>query len=55
MRLGGNDGAHPDKDGLRDVGEKEARALVQFLDDFLEYVYAIPARLDALRRDAEPS
>jgi hypothetical protein len=49
IRLTGNLGAHPDKDGLRDVGEAEAWAVIGFLDDFLKYVYEIPARLERLK------
>lgn len=49
IRLAGNLGAHPDKGGLRDVGETEARAVIEFLDDFLRYVYEIPARLERLK------
>lgn len=45
IRLEGNTGAHPDRDGLRDVGEGEAHAVVGFLDDFIKYVYEIPGRL----------
>ncbi len=48
IRLSGNLGAHPDKDGLRDVGQAEAEAVIQFLDDFLKLVYEVPARLDRL-------
>ena len=49
IRLAGNLGAHPDKDGLRDVGEPEAQAVMEFLDDFLKYVYEIPTRLERLK------
>ncbi len=45
IRLAGNVGAHPDKDGLRDVGESEARAVIEFLGAFLRDVYEIPAQL----------
>jgi hypothetical protein len=48
IRLAGNVGAHPDRDGLRDVGEPDAQAVIEFLDDFLKYVYEIPARLQRL-------
>jgi hypothetical protein len=48
IRLGGNLGAHPDRDGLRDVGEPEAAAVLEFLQDFFRYVYELPARLDRL-------
>lgn len=49
IRLGGNVGAHPDKDGLEDVDESRARALLDFLDNFLAYAYQIPAHLDRVR------
>jgi hypothetical protein len=52
IRLAGNAGAHPDRDGLRDVGEAEARAVIDFLDDFLKYVYEIPARVAKLKPEA---
>jgi hypothetical protein len=45
IRLGGNLGAHPDQDGLREVGQAEARAILHFLADFFRYVYEIPANL----------
>jgi hypothetical protein len=45
IRLGGNLGAHPDRDGLRDVDEAEATAIMAFLRDFFRYVYEIPADL----------
>lgn len=48
IRLGGNLGAHPDKDGLQDVGQEQAQELLVFLDDFFRYVYEIPARLSGL-------
>ena len=40
--LGANAGAHPDEDGLSDVGQTEAKALLEFLDDFITQVYTIP-------------
>jgi hypothetical protein len=55
VRLGGNLGAHPDSDGLRDVTEGDARALVAFMDSFIEYVYAIPASLRQATRESEGS
>ncbi len=48
IRLAGNVGAHPDRDALADVGEQEAEAVIDFLDDFLKYIYEIPARLQRL-------
>jgi hypothetical protein len=49
IRLGGNLGAHPDRDGLRDVDQASARAILGFLRDFFRYVYEIPASLDRLK------
>lgn len=49
IRLGGNAGAHPDKDGLKDVGEPDAQTLLEFLEDFVKYVYEIPGRLQTLK------
>jgi hypothetical protein len=48
IRLGGNLGAHPDRDGLTDVGRDEAEAILAFLRDFFRYVYEIPASLGRL-------
>lgn len=53
IRLGGNVGAHPDKDGLEDVAEDDARRLLEFLEDFVKYVYEIPGRLDAMDKPTE--
>lgn len=52
IRLGGNVGAHPDKDGLKDVMEGDASRLLEFLEDFVKYVYEIPGRLDAMSAPA---
>lgn len=48
IRLEGNVGAHPDKDGLQDIDEARAREVLDFLDDFIRYVYEIPSRLQAI-------
>jgi len=48
IRLGGNAGAHPDKDGLKDVTEDDSRRLLEFLEDFVKYVYEIPGRLGTM-------
>ena len=48
IRLEGNVGAHPDKDGLQDVDEGRAREVLAFLDDFIRYVYEIPSRLESI-------
>jgi hypothetical protein len=55
LRMGGNAGAHPGKDGLNDVSERDAGDLLTFLDDFMRYVYEIPGRLAALPGGALPA
>jgi hypothetical protein len=58
IRLSGNDGAHPDKDGLKDVDREQAEAVLIFLEDFLRHLYQVPARLERARAkvvDASPS
>jgi hypothetical protein len=52
IRLSGNDGAHPGKDGLQDVGKDQAEAVLAFLEDFLRHLYQMPARLDRARSKA---
>jgi Domain of unknown function (DUF4145) len=47
VRLTGNDGAHPDKDGLKDVSEKDADDIIAFTRHFFDNVYVTPARLAA--------
>ena len=47
VRLGGNDGAHPDKDGLKDVSPQDADEIIEFTTQFLHHVYVMPAALAA--------
>lgn len=47
VRLTGNDGAHPDKDGLKDVTAKDADDIIAFTREFLHHVYVMPALLKA--------
>jgi hypothetical protein len=47
IRLTGNDGAHPDKDGLNDVKEKDSDDIIEFTKEFLNYIYVMPAKLKA--------
>lgn len=49
IRVGGNEGTHPGKDGLNDVDREQAERYLAFLDDFLRFVYVIPADLDRLQ------
>ena len=39
IRLEGNIGAHPDKDGLKDVTIDDAQAILHFVEEYLKYVY----------------
>ena len=47
VRLTGNDGAHPDKDGLSDVQEGDSEAIVEFAREYIHHVYVMPAKLKA--------
>ena len=47
VRLIGNDGAHPGKDGLADVSPKDAADIVEFTREYLHHVYVMPAKLRA--------
>jgi hypothetical protein len=47
IRLTGNDGAHPDKDGLADVKEGDSSAIIEFTREYLHHVYVMPAKLKA--------
>lgn len=54
VRLEGNDGAHPDPDGLNDVTETDADEIIAFTREYLHHVYVMPAML-ARRKPASPS
>jgi hypothetical protein len=47
VRLTGNDGAHPDKDGLVNVTEADSSAIIEFTREYLHHVYVMPAKLKA--------
>ena len=50
VRLTGNDGAHPDKDGLDDVTEQDAADIIEFTTEYLHHVYVMPAKLDVRKK-----
>jgi hypothetical protein len=52
VRLIGNDGAHPDKDGLNDVTPEDAADMLEFARQYMDHVYVMPAMLKA-RREAQ--
>lgn len=47
IRLGGNLGAHPSADGLRDVDEDAAKRVVEFMRQFLWMLYEYPVQLES--------
>jgi hypothetical protein len=54
VRLEGNDGAHPDADGLENVTQKDADDIVEFTREYLHHVYVMPAKL-AARKTVTPA
>jgi len=50
----GNDGAHPDADGLENVTQKDADDIVEFTREDLHHVYVMPANR-AARKTATPA
>lgn len=47
VRVTRNMGAHPDKDGLEEVTEQDAKDIVEFTREYLHHVYVMPAKLKA--------
>jgi hypothetical protein len=45
IRFMGNIGAHPDKDGLKDVTLEDAQEMLEFVEQYLNYVYIMPSRV----------
>jgi uncharacterized protein DUF4145 len=45
IRSVGNAGAHPSED-LNEIGEKDAKDMLEFTDQFLEHVYVMPKKLE---------
>jgi hypothetical protein len=45
VRLEGNDGAHPDPDGLTNVTEQDADDIIEFTREYLHHVYVMPEKL----------
>ncbi len=52
VRLTGNDGAHPDKDGLADVTQQDSADTIEFTREYLHHVYVMPAKLKARKSPA---
>jgi hypothetical protein len=53
IRLTGNIGAHPDEDGLATVTPAEAKELIDFMEEYLKYVYIMPAKVASKRAKKE--
>lgn len=53
IRKLGNDGAHPDEDGLGDVIKEDAEDIVEFTRQYFEHVYVMPAKSKAFRERRE--
>lgn len=45
VRALGNDGAHPDKDGLDQIEKQDATESIDFLKSVLDHVYVLPHRI----------
>ena len=54
IRITRNVGVHPDKDGLKDVEEKDAKDIISFTREFFHHVYVMPALREA-RRNPPPN
>ena len=52
LRLSRNIGAHPDKDGLKDVTSKDAKEIIEFMEEYLNYVYILPNRVQKKRQSS---
>jgi len=45
VRSLGNDGAHPDKDGLDEIEKHDSTESIEFLKSLLDHVYLLPHRI----------
>ena len=54
VRVFGNDGAHPDKDGLTHVTEQDAGDALEFVARLHTYVYDLPGRTEAVKARRSP-
>jgi hypothetical protein len=54
IRLEGNEGAHPDPDGLDNVTPEDSDDIIEFTREYLHHVYVMPAKLLA-RKSASPA
>jgi len=50
IRIIGNEGAHPSKDGIDEVKKKESETIVKFLEKYLDHVYITPREIEELEK-----
>ncbi len=48
-----NVGAHPDDNGLEDVGPDDASDLIEFSREFYDHLYLMPAKLREMKKRRE--
>jgi hypothetical protein len=53
IRFLGNNGAHPEDDGLDDISEEDAKEIVDFTAELLDDLYIRPQKVAAMRRKRE--
>jgi hypothetical protein len=53
IRIFGNWGSHPDKDGLKDVDQEIAREVIDFMKSYFHYVYVMPQKVATARSKQE--
>lgn len=54
IRIFGNWGVHPDKDGLKDVKQEIAKEVIDFLKSYFHYVYVMPQKVANARLKQKP-
>jgi hypothetical protein len=54
IRIFGNWGAHPQDDNLKEVDEKIANECRMFIEEFFNYVYLMPSRVEKARNVNKP-
>jgi hypothetical protein len=55
IRIFGNWGVHPDKDGLKDVNRDIAKEIIDFMKSYFHYVYVMPKKVAEARLKQEES
>ena len=53
LRLAGNEGGHPDTDGLDEIEPEDVQAAREFIDNLFDYIYVMPARIATSRAKRE--